>query len=101
VNKQANPQFCHIKTNKRPQLFPAIYYYAHVVQYLHQHLPLKDFPKMNQTHPLTYIQDLIMREAHKHQRNPTHQMILMGDLNSSWTTTDRGGAHPALKHWAN
>ena len=42
-----------------------------------------------------------MREAHKHQRNPTHQMILMGDLNSSGTNTDRGGAHPALQHWAN
>ena len=40
--------------------------HAHVVQYLHQHLPLKDFPDMDQTHPLTYIQDLIMREVHKH-----------------------------------
>jgi hypothetical protein len=27
VNKQATPQFCHIKVDKRPQLFPAIHYY--------------------------------------------------------------------------
>ena len=56
---------------------------------------------MDQTHPLTYIQDLIMREVHKHQRNPGHQTFLMGDLNSSWTNADKGGAHPALQHWAN
>ena len=74
--------------------------HAHVVSYLHQHLPLKDFPDLDQTHPLTYIQDLIMRDVHKHQRNPTHQTLLMGDLNSSWTNTDRGGAHPALQTWA-
>ena len=74
--------------------------HAHVVQYLHQHLPLKDFPDLDQTHPLTYIQDIIMREVHKHQRNPVHQTFLMGDLNSSWTNTDKGGAHPALQHWA-
>ena len=75
--------------------------HAHVVNYLHQHSPLKDFPDLDQTHPLTYIQDLIMREVHKHQRNPTHQTLLMGDLNSSWTNTDRGGTHPALQTWAN
>ena len=72
-----------------------------MVNYLHQHSPLKDFPYLDQTHPLTYIQDLIMREVHKHQRNPTHQTLLMGDLNSSWTNTDRGGAHSVLRTWAN
>ena len=46
--------------------------HAHVVKYLHQHSPLKDFPDLDQTHPLTYIQDLIMREVHKHQRNPAY-----------------------------
>ena len=45
---------------------------------------------MDQTHPLTYIQDIIMREVHKHQRNPVHQTFLMGDLSSSWTNTDKG-----------
>ena len=41
-----------------------------------------------------------MRETHKHQRKPTNQTILLGDLNSSWLDTDRGGTHPALHRWA-
>ena len=47
--------------------------HAHVVQYLQQHNPLRDSPDMDQHHPLTFIQDLIMRETHKHQRQPNHQ----------------------------
>ena len=70
--------------------------HAHVVQYLYQHNPLSDFPEQNQHHPLTYIQDLIMRETHKHQRIPDNQTILMEDLNSSWMDSDKGGTHPAL-----
>ena len=57
--------------------------HAHVVQNLLQHSPLSDFPEQEQHHPLTYIQDLIMRETHKHQRTPGNQTILLGDLNSS------------------
>ena len=75
--------------------------HAHVVQCLHQHSPLSDFPEQAQHHPLTYIQDLIMRETHKHQRTPGNQTILMGDLNSSWLDSNKGGTHPALHHWAN
>ena len=52
--------------------------HAHVVQYLHQHSPLSDFPEQEQHHPLTFIQDLIMRETHKHQRTPGNQTILLG-----------------------
>ena len=74
--------------------------HAYVVQYLHLHNPLSDFPEKDQHHPLTYLQDLIMRETHKHQRKPTNQTILLGDLNSSWLDTDRGGTHPALHRWA-
>ena len=75
--------------------------HAHVVQYLHQNNPLSDFPEQDQHRPLTYIQDLIMRETHKHQRNPVNQTILVGDLNSSWLESDKGGTHPALHRWAN
>ena len=42
-----------------------------------------------------------MRETHKHQRTPGNQTILMGDLNSSWMDSDKGGTHPALHRWAN
>jgi hypothetical protein len=42
-----------------------------------------------------------MRETHKHQRKPGNQPILMGDLNSSWLDSDKGGTHPALHRWAN
>jgi endonuclease/exonuclease/phosphatase family metal-dependent hydrolase len=42
-----------------------------------------------------------MRETHKHQRQPNHPTILLGDLNSSWLDTDKGGTHPALHKWAN
>ena len=70
--------------------------HAHVVQFLQQHNPLKDSPDLDQHHPLTYIQDLIMRETHKHQRKPNHQTLLLGDLNSSWIDSDKGGTHPAL-----
>ena len=75
--------------------------HAHVVQYLQQHNPLRDSPDLAQHHPLTFIQELIMRETHKHQRQPNHQTILLGDLNSSWTDQDKGGTHPALHRWAN
>ena len=74
--------------------------HAHVVQYLLQHNPLSDLPSQDQHRPLTYIQDLIMRETHKHQRKPGNQTILMGDLNSSWLDSDKGGTHPALHRWA-
>ena len=75
--------------------------HAHVMQYLHQHNPLSDCPEQDQHCPLTYIQGLITRETHKHQRNPGNQTILMGDLNSSWLDSDKGGTHPALHRWAN
>ena len=75
--------------------------HAHVVQYLLQHSPLSDFPEQEQHHPLTYIQDLIMRETHKHQRTPGNQTILLGDLNSSWLDSDKGDTHPALHRWVN
>ena len=39
--------------------------HAHVVQYLHQHSPLSDFPEQEQHHPLTYIQNLNMRGGTK------------------------------------
>ena len=42
-----------------------------------------------------------MRETHKHQCKPNHQTLLLGDLNSSWTDSDKGGTHPALQRWAN
>ena len=42
-----------------------------------------------------------MRETHKHQRTPGNQTILMGDLNSSWLDSDKGGTHLALHRWAN
>ena len=42
-----------------------------------------------------------MRETHKHQRQPNHQTILLGDLNSSWIDSDKRGTHPALHPWAN
>ena len=71
--------------------------HAHVVQYLLQHNPLSDFPDQDQHRLLTYIQDLIMRETHKHQRNPGNQTIPVGDLNSSWLDSDKGGTHPALR----
>ena len=41
-----------------------------------------------------------MRETHKHQRTPGNQTMLMGDLNSSWLDSDKGGTHPALHRWA-
>ena len=78
-----------------------LYLHAHVVQYLHQHSPLSDLPEQDQHHSLTYIQDLIMRETHKHQRTPGNQTILMGDFNSSWLDSDKGGTHPSLHRWAN
>jgi hypothetical protein len=64
-------------------------------------IPPPDHSDLDQTQPRNYIQDLIMREVHKHQRNSTHQTILLGDLNFSWTHMDRGGTHPALQHWCN
>ena len=64
--------------------------HAHVVQFLHQNNPLKDSPDLAQHHPLTYIQELIMRETHKHQRQANHQTLLLGDLNSSWIDSDKG-----------
>jgi hypothetical protein len=45
----------------------ALSLHAHVVQHLQQHNPLRDSPDLAQHHPLTYIQELIMRETHKHQ----------------------------------
>ena len=75
--------------------------HAHFVQFLQQHNPLKDSPELDQHHPLSYIQDLIMRETHKQQRKPNHQTLLLGDLNSSWIDSDKGGTHPALQRWAN
>ena len=72
----------------------------HVAQFLQQHNPLKDSPDLDQHHPLSYIQDLIMRETHKHQRKPNHQTLLLGDLNSSWIDSDKEGTHPALQRWA-
>ena len=75
--------------------------HAHVVQYLHHHNPLSDFPEQDQHRSLTYIQDLIMRETHKHHRNPVNQTILVGDLNSSWLESDKGGTHTAFHRWAN
>ena len=75
--------------------------HAHVMQYLHQHNSLSDCPEQDQHCPLTYIQGLITRETHKHQRNPGNQTILMGAPNSSWLDSDKGGTHPALHRWAN
>jgi len=37
-----------------------------------------------------------MRETHKHQRQANHRTLLLGDLNSSWLDSDKGGTHPAL-----
>ena len=44
--------------------------HAHVVQYLQQHNPLRDSPDMDQHHPLTFIQDLIMRETDECDMRP-------------------------------
>ena len=55
----------------------------------YQQNPLRDSADIDQHHPLTFIQDLIMRETHKHQLQPNHQTILLGDLNSSWLDTTK------------